>query len=106
MSILPESNIIPKKTLANISPFYVDFDKSEKKTRVSARTRKKYDVYLATVHPVGYDETTYRVELFETEYITLKIMRDRGIDSYAAELSVNPKTGFSDVIFSGVESLQ
>lgn len=102
---MSETNIVPKRVLMTISPFTVDFDKSEKKTRISTRSRKTYTIYLVTVHPVGYEETTYRTELFETEYISLKIMRDRGAGSFSAELSANTKTGFSDVTFSGVGGL-
>lgn len=100
-----ESNIVPKTTLSTISPFTVDFEKSVKKTRISSSSRKPYTVFLVTVHPIGYEETTYRVELFETEYINLRIMRDRGAGSFSAELRPNTKSGFQDVIFSSVGSL-
>jgi hypothetical protein len=99
---MSSDTILPKRILVEISPFYADFDKAEKKTRVSTRTRKTYTVYIVPVHPIGYEETTYRVELFETEYISLKIQRDRGAASFSATLSENTKSGFSDVIFSSV----
>ena len=104
MSTEPNA-ILPKKILVEISPFTVDFESAEKKTRVSRVARKPYVVYVVRVSPVDYPETIYRVELFESEYISLKIQRDRGAGSFNASLKDNLKSGFSDVIFSGVGNL-
>jgi hypothetical protein len=94
---------INKRVLATISPFYVDFDKSKKVPRVSSRSSRPYSVILCVVHPVGWDSTSYSVELFETEYINLKILRDRGVNAFNASLRPNAKTGYDDVILSGAE---
>lgn len=101
MSTEPESQIteVPKRILLDLSPFEVDFSTRKVVKKVSQKG-KAYVVYSVVVNALG-GTGKYRVELFESEYLRLKILHtESGVKAYEASEKPNAKSGFSDLVFS------